>query len=376
MIEIESFIKELRKNDLNFCSGVPDSLFKDLCYGFERKYKKNHIIAANEGSAIAIGVGYYLSSNKIPIVYMQNSGLGNAINPLISLADKNVYNIPLFLIIGWRGEKHKTFVDEPQHITQGIVTPKFLKNLDIRYKIIDANSNFKFEIKKLKEYAKKKKQTVAFLIKKNSFKKIKTEKKKKIKNTEHKIKNLFLREKILESLVNKLPKKSIIVSTTGILSRELNEIIKRNKYRINNFMCVGGMGHAVSIASGMASKLKKKIFCFDGDGAITMHLGSLATSSKFNNLVHIVFNNYSHESVGGHDNAAKHVKFHRIAKELGYKNYLFCWNDLQAVKALKKSLKSKGSFFIEIILKKGHRKNISRPTEKMHFLKDKFMRGL
>jgi len=373
MIEIESFIKELRKNDLNFCSGVPDSLFKDLCYSFEKKYKKNHIIAANEGSAIGMGVGYYLSSKKIPIVYMQNSGLGNAINPLISLADKNVYNIPLFLIIGWRGEKHKTFIDEPQHITQGRVTQKFLKNLNIRYKIIDAKSNFKFDIKKLKEHAKKKKQAVALLIKKNSFKKVKKE---KIRNKKYKNKNLFLREKILESLVNKLPKKSIVVSTTGILSRELNEIIKKNKNKINNFMCVGGMGHAISIASGMASKLKKKIFCFDGDGAITMHLGSLATSSKFNNLVHIVFNNYSHESVGGHDNAAKHVKFYRIAKELGYKNYLFCWNDLQAVSALKKSFKSKRSFFIEIILKKGHRKNISRPSKKMYFLKEKFMRGL
>ncbi len=370
MIEIESFIKELIKNDLNFCSGVPDSIFKDLCYSFEKKYKKNHITAANEGSAVGIGVGYYLSTKKIPIVYMQNSGLGNAINPLISLADENVYKIPLFLIIGWRGEKHKNFIDEPQHITQGRVTEKFLNNLNIKYKIIDANSNFKFEIKRLKDYAKKKQKSVALLVKKNSFKKLT-----KIKN-KNKNKKLFLREPILELLVSKLPKNSIVVSTTGILSRELNEIVKKNNNKINNFMCVGGMGHAISIATGMANKLNKKIFCFDGDGSITMHLGSLATSSKFNNLVHILFNNYSHESVGGHDNSAKHVKFYRLAKELGYKKYLLCWKDEHVINALKKSIKSKNSFFIEIILNKGHRKNISRPSEKMNLLKEKFIKSV
>jgi len=365
MIKIDSFINELKKNDLKFSSGVPDSLFKDLCFGFEKKFNKDHVTAANEGSAVGIGIGYYLSTQRIPIVYMQNSGLGNAINPLISLADKNVYNVPLFLIIGWRGEKHKSFVDEPQHISQGKVTEDFLKNLNIKYKIINANTNYKNEIKKLKNHAKKKLQVVALLIKKNSFEKIK--KKKSIQN-----KNL-LRENILEILINKMPKKSIVVSTTGILSRELNEVIKRNKASINNLMCVGGMGHAISVASGLAKKQRGKIFCFDGDGAITMHLGSLATSSKLNNIVHIVFNNYSHESVGGHDNSAKHVKFYKVAKNLGYKHSVLCNKKNKILDSLKKSLKSKGSFFIEIITAKGHRSNISRPSEKMINLKNKFI---
>ena len=367
MIKIDSFINELKKNDLKFSSGVPDSLFKDLCFGFEKKFNKDHVTAANEGSAVGIGIGYYLSTKKIPIIYMQNSGLGNAINPLISLADKNVYNVPLFLIIGWRGEDHKSFVDEPQHISQGKVTQEFLKNLNIRYKIVNANTNYKNQIKSLKDYAQKKSRVVALLIKKNSFE--------KIKNINKKNTNLQ-REKILEVLVNNLPKKSIVISTTGILSRELNEVIKRNKVQINNLMCVGGMGHAISLASGLAKKKKNKIFCFDGDGAITMHLGSLATSSKLNNIVHIVFNNYSHESVGGHDNSAKHVKFYKVAKNLGYKYSAVCKKEKKILDLLKKSVKSKRSFFIEIITAKGHRSNISRPSEKMSDLKNKFIESI
>ena len=370
MIDIENFVKELIKNDLKFCSGVPDSLFKELCFLFEEKFKKNHIVAANEGSAVGLGIGYYLSTSKIPIIYLQNSGLGNAINPLISLSDINVYKIPMFMIIGWRGEKSKKLIDEPQHITQGIVTENFLKNLGIVYNVISSKSNYKKQIKKLTALAKKKQKVVALLIKKNTF---------KIKNKPQKnkeVKKLYDREKILNFLINKIPKNSVVVSTTGILSRELNEVIKKNKKKINLFMCVGGMGHAISVASGLALKLKKKIFCFDGDGAATMHLGSLSTSSKLNNIIHILFNNFSHESVGGHDNAAKHIKFYKIGKEFGYKNFYVCKNKKKLEYIIEKSIKSKYNSFIEIILNKGHRKDISRPGRNMIELRDNFMKSI
>ena len=166
MIDIENFVKELIKNDLKFCSGVPDSLFKELCFLFEKKFKKNHIIAANEGSAVGLGIGYYLSTSKIPVIYLQNSGLGNAINPLISLSDVNVYKIPMFMIIGWRGEKNKNFVDEPQHIKQGIVTENFLKNLGIVYNVVSSKSNYKTQIKKLAAVAKKKTKSRSIIDKK------------------------------------------------------------------------------------------------------------------------------------------------------------------------------------------------------------------
>ena len=172
MISIKKFINQLKNNDLKFFTGVPDSLFKDLCFEIKKQFKSNHIVAANEGSAVGIGIGYHLKTKKVPVIYMQNSGLGNAINPTISLANSDVYNIPLFFLIGWRGEKSDKFKDEPQHILQGKVTEKFLKNLKIKYKIIDSQSNTSQIIKNLKKYSKKNNKPVCILIKKNSFRKI------------------------------------------------------------------------------------------------------------------------------------------------------------------------------------------------------------
>ena len=365
MIDIKKFITILKKNDLNFCTGVPDSLFKDLCFQLEKTFGRNHIIASNEGAAVALGIGYNLKTKKIPLIYMQNSGIGNAINPIISLADKNVFNIPLFLMVGWRGEKNHKFIDEPQHIAQGKETENFLKNLGIKYKIIESKSDYTKIIKSLKNYSLKNNKLVCLLIKKNSFQK-------KINKTKNILKNLDKRENFLKKIVKDLPKNSIIVSTTGILSRELYEILKDNNNKLNNLMCVGGMGHAISVAAGIAKQTKKKVYCFDGDGAVTMHMGSLAISSKSKNLVHIVFNNFSHESVGGHDNAAKHVHFFKLASILGYGNSIFFFflNDIS--KILKNAIKSKKSSFIEIICSKGHRADISRPEEKMIDLKNIF----
>ena len=156
MISTKDFIKELKNNKLDFATGVPDSLLKDLCFDFEKIYKSNHITASSEGSAVATAIGYNLKTNKIPIVYLQNSGFGNAINPLISLADKDVYSIPIFLIMGWRGELGKKIKDEPQHISQGKITTKLLKNLGIKYKILSQKSDYIKIIKDLKRYSEKK----------------------------------------------------------------------------------------------------------------------------------------------------------------------------------------------------------------------------
>ena len=367
MIKIDDFIKKLKKSGLQFCTGVPDSLLKELCFEFEKSYKKNHVVASNEGAAVALGIGYHLKTQKIPIIYLQNSGFGNMINPLISLADPMVFKIPLFIIMGWRGEINPKIKDEPQHLTQGKLTEKFLKDLKIKYKIVTKNSNYSKDIKQLEMYAKKNNRIVCLLVKKNVFKKI--NKNKTVKNKY----KLLKREIFLRYIVKNLSRRFNSISTTGIVSRELYEILD-SKSKINNFMCVGGMGHAISIAAGFAQNSRGKIICFDGDGAITMHLGSLATSSKYNNLIHIVFNNFSHESVGGHENSAKHVKFYKLAKVLGYKNSTVVKKTHQALDALNKALKFKGSSFIEILCDKGHRQDISRPKEKMQQLKSKFIK--
>lgn len=369
MIKVDRFIKCLKINDLNFSTGVPDSLLKELCFSIEDKFKKNHVAAANEGSAVGLAIGYHFKTGKIPIVYLQNSGFGNMINPILSLADKNVFNIPLFIIMGWRGEKSKFFKDEPQHITQGALTESLLKKLNIKYKILTKNSNFSKSIKDLKIYSQKNNKISCLLIKKNVFEK------NDLYNKYNKFSKLMKREEILKYLVDNLSNNLNSISTTGILSRELYEILKQ-KRKINNLMCVGGMGHAISIATGIASQTKKKIICFDGDGSITMHLGSLATSSQFNNIIHVVFNNKSHESVGGHYTSSKHISFFKLAKNLGYKTTMQAKNKKQALLCIKKAIKNKHSCFIEILCKIGHRENISRPKENMSFLKRKFMKNL
>ena len=364
MISTKDFIKELKKNKLDFATGVPDSLLKDLCFDFEKIYKSNHITASSEGSAVATAIGYNLKTNKIPIVYLQNSGLGNAINPLVSLADKNVYSIPIFLIIGWRGELGKKIKDEPQHISQGKITTKFLKNLKIKYKILSKKSNFPKIIKNLRKHSEKNKSPVCLLVRKNSF-----ESKSRVKKVSN---NLVLREKYLEFLINKLPKRSNLITTTGILSREVYDILKKNKKKMNHFMCVGGMGHASSVATGVAHCSKKKIYCFDGDGSIAMHMGSLSVSSKKKNIVHFLFNNYSHESVGGHDTSTKQVNFGKLAQVLGYKFSVRDSNFQDLEKNLTILKKKRVSSFIEIICGKGHRQDVSRPKESLLLLKNRF----
>ena len=232
MIEPSKFIKCLSRNKINFFTGVPDSLFKSLCIYLETKQKKNNFVTANEGSSIGLAIGYYLAKKKLPLVYLQNSGLGNTVNPLVSMASDKVYGIPLFLLIGWRGEvyKNKQIKDEPQHKKQGRITEKLLKLLDIKYKILNKNSNLEKTIKDLTTSAIRKNKPVALLVRKNIFKNNFT------KKTNF---NYFTREEALKAVIKNVPKNSIKISTTGMLSRELNELNLLKNTTENTFMCVG-----------------------------------------------------------------------------------------------------------------------------------------
>ena len=369
MIKIDEIISVLKKNKIHFVSGVPDSLFKDLCFKFESVYKNNHIVGANEGSSIGLAIGYHLATGKIPVVYLQNSGLGNTVNPITSLASNKVYKIPMILIIGWRGEikKNIQIKDEPQHKEQGIITTKMLNIMNIKFRVLNNNSNFKkiFSLMRLK--SQKLSRPVALLVRKNAFSKTNLV---RINNDN---KKLLSRENALKILIKKLPKKFPIISTTGMLSRELNEINIDTKLEKKTFMCVGGMGHAISIASGIALKKKKlRVVCLDGDGAITMHLGSLATSGKIKNIIHIVFNNGAHDSVGGQKTASHEVEYYKIAKLLGYKYSLKVKNKKNLITAINKLMKLKGSCFLEIICSKGNRDNLTRPKKDMITYKKMF----
>ena len=357
MIFVEELIKSLKKNDINFYSGVPDSVLKKLSYYFETLPKRKHIIATNEGSAVSIGIGYHLATKKIPCIYLQNSGLSNAINPLISVASQNVYSIPLVLLIGWRGSPN--IHDEPQHLAKGKITTHLLKLLKIDFKILRKKNDLKY-IDKLIYKSKRKNKITALLIEKGT---LQNNKKLKIKT---KVNETFVkRYDFINRFLKLLPTKSKIISTTGYTSRELLKLSgTETKRKAQNFYMVGGMGHSASVAAGYAIHSSKKIFCLDGDGSILMHLGSLRTIGFLNNknFKHILLNNNSHESVGGQPTNADKIDFKSFSKSLGYKNYFNIKNKQNIIKTLKKFNKSKGPSLLEVKIRSETIQNLPRPT--------------
>ena len=365
MIFVENLIKTLKKNKINFFTGVPDSILTSLSKKLGNYPLKKHVIATNEGSAVSIGIGHYLSTKTIPCIYLQNSGLSNAINPLISIANQEVYSIPLFLMIGWRGSPSKP--DEPQHKAKGKITLKLLKLLKIKYCILRNEKDLDLLKKIIKESIKNKK-IVACLIEKGTLKT-------KDRIREKKIFKSITRAEFIKRFIGLLPLRSKVISTTGYTSRELMEI--RKKSNINkgkDFYMVGGMGHSISVALGYAHNSRKQTFCLDGDGSILMHLGPMRTTgyTKNINLKHIILNNNSHESVGGQLTNAAGIDFKRLSKSIGYRNFYKITNKKSLEKILKKFIKSKGPSLLEVKINNGTLKNLSRPKNLIK-IKDNFM---
>jgi len=370
-MEVKKFVEILNSD---FYTGVPDSLLKPLCNYLMNTYgidKMHHMIAANEGNSVALASGYYLATGKIPVVYMQNSGEGNIINPVASLLNEKVYKIPMIFVIGWRGEPNVH--DEPQHIYQGEVTVKLLDVMGIPSFIVDSNTKEEDLKLKMDEYKKllDEGKDVAFVIKKGA---LASELKVSYKN-EYKM----TREDIIEH-ITRVSKEDPIISTTGKASRELFEI--REKYNESHkydFLTVGSMGHSSSIALGVAiNKPNTKIWCIDGDGAILMHLGAMPVIASVNpeNLVHILINNNAHETVGGLPTVATNVDFVALAKACGYKNATSVDNFEDLDKELENAKNRRELSFIEIKSSLGARENLGRPTKTALENKENFMEYL
>ena len=369
MIEIKSLIRLLKKNNINFFSGVPDSILKELSIYLENKSKKNHIIAVNEGAAVSVGIGHYLSTKKIPCVYMQNSGLSNAINPLISLANKKVYSIPLFLIIGWRGSPK--FKDEPQHKVKGKITINILKLLKIKYVILRQNKDL-IKLQKKIVGAKKNNDMVACLIENGTFRKLKKQKK---QINYYKLDKEYFLKTLLKS-IEKLKHKTKIVTSTGYNSREILHL--REKYKFKNsqdFYMVGGMGHTASVALGYSLSSKKNVVCIDGDGSFLMHLGSIKTLGTFanKNMKYFLLNNNSHDSVGGQSTFANTLNIKNLAKSFSFQKYYCIENGANLKKKINELLNEKKTTFIEIKISNSKVKNLPRPNNLIK-IKNKFMK--
>jgi phosphonopyruvate decarboxylase len=359
MISPAFFFQELVTNGVDNFSGVPDSLLKNFCaYVADNSDDGNHIITANEGSAIGLAAGQYAASGNPSLVYMQNSGFGNALNPLLSLADTLVYGVPMLVMVGWRGEPGVK--DEPQHIKQGAVMESLLLACEIPYYILDSNEqNVSEFIAKVTKHAKTSNCPVVILVRKNTFSSY-TLKLSACEVTE------ISRESAIEEIVNVSTDTDVFVSTTGMPSRELFEIRERRGENHNkDFLTVGSMGHASMIALGISQTITSgHIFCIDGDGASLMHMGNMTTigQSDSNNLIHIVLNNGAHDSVGGQPTCANDISLPGVATSSGYRSVTSI-NRLELIGSTVEKLKdSLGPHFLEIKIKTGARSNLGRPT--------------
>ena len=365
MLDPIFFLTLCKKNGFSTFYGVPDSTLKHFCTAATEDANLQHTICVNEGAAIGAAIGYHLSTSAVPVVYMQNSGLGNAVNPLTSLVAKEVYSIPMLLVVGWRGEPGVK--DEPQHAFQGAVTPSMLDNLQIEHAVIGKNSNIETELQKAEIFFKKNDRPYALLIKKGTFSvyKAKPETRKKYP---------LSRQRAIECIVQAQPENSVIVSTTGMASRELFHIRKENNIpHGTDFLTVGGMGHASSIALGVAANApNKKVICLDGDGACLMHLGSLATigSSAISNLLHVVINNGEHGSTGGQPTVSRKIDLCAIAKACGYSEAVRVDSEEELNSYLKDA---QGLCFLEVMTNNQKSSEIGRPTSTPQENKKMFM---
>lgn len=368
MIEVKTAYDALTESGIDFFTGVPDSLLKNFCaYVTDTAPHQRHIIAANEGNAVGLAAGHYLATGRPALVYMQNSGLGNTVNPLLSLADAKVYSLPMLLMIGWRGEPGVH--DEPQHVKQGEVTLELLEAMHIPYVVLERAE----QLGQMVSRALHDKAPAAVVIRKGTF-------------GSYKLKNAvssscpLSREEAMKLVVDHLRADDAVVSTTGKLSRELFEYREACRQgHGHDFLTVGSMGHSSSIALGIAlERPDRRIFCFDGDGAFIMHMGALGIvgSMQPRNFYHLVFNNGAHESVGGQPTIGLQLDVKAIARASGYRHVLTATTRDEMLAALSQLQTLEGPVLLELRVGIASRDDLGRPTTTPIANKEAFMAQL
>lgn len=369
-MQVSQFVRELGKHGISSFYGVPDSLLKNFCaYISDSVNSQNHVIAANEGNAIGLACGHYLATGRPALVYMQNSGQGNCINPLLSLMDEEVYSIPVLLLIGWRGEPGVK--DEPQHVKQGKLTLPLLETMGIEYEILSPSAEqASRQIKHASHYMNTRRAAFALVVRKGTFDAYSSQ-------TPPIHMGAMSREEAVCLVANALDSSDVVVSTTGQLSRELYEYrTATTGFHHSDFLTVGGMGHASSIAMGIAlNKPERRIICLDGDGALLMHMGATAIIGNNNvtNMRHVIFNNSAHDSVGGQRTVAGKLDLQKIAHSCGYKVFYRASSSEELNHILPIFLSSEGPAMLEIPVKCGSRDNLGRPKERPTENKHTFM---
>ncbi|MBP3193937.1 phosphonopyruvate decarboxylase [Natronogracilivirga saccharolytica] len=373
MIPNEPFLKTLQDLGIDFFAGVPDSLLKHICACiYDNVDAGRQVITANEGGAVALAAGYHLATGKIPLVYMQNSGLGNSINPLLSLADPEVYSIPMLLLVGWRGEPGVP--DEPQHVKQGRVQGSLLDAMEIPYETIGPDSdNYAEIVRSLIEKADSEKRPAALVVRRGTFEPY-------VRNQDKQESHTLTRREALDVLVQSLDDQDIVVSTTGMQSREIFDIRAETQTgHHRDFLTVGSMGHCSQIALGIALKNRfRNVYCFDGDGSVLMHMGSLAIigNNAPRNFRHVVINNGAHDSVGGQPTVGFSIDIPAIATACGYRECRRADDRAGLIENLDWLKSTAGPVLLEVRVHKGVQKEPGRPTRKPVENKTDFMNNL
>jgi phosphonopyruvate decarboxylase len=372
MIDPSLFYKLLAEHGAIF-TGVPDSLLKNFCACAADS--GSHITAVNEGAAVALAAGYHLATGKIPLVYMQNSGIGNAINPLLSLADGDVYRIPMILLIGWRGEPGVK--DEPQHLKQGKVTCALFETMEIPYRILpDSLDEARAILNECLNHIKRDNTPFALIARKDTFAPYASN----VNDADDtRRESEMSREEAIEHVIRSSAPDEIFVSTTGMASRELYELREKEQMgHERDFLTVGSMGHASSLALAIAiQKPALRVNCIDGDGAALMHLGGMATVGTLSppNLRHIILNNGAHDSVGGQPTIARNIDLAGIARSCGYSRVYSVKTTEELRQALSLTAdKTDGAVFIEALVRKGGRSGLGRPKSSPIENKEAFTR--
>lgn len=373
MVDTSTLVESLRTRGVKLFAGVPDSLLQSFSTCLMHSCKDEHIITANEGNAIALAMGHYMASGFPGVVYMQNSGLGNAINPITSLADPDVYSIPMLLVIGWRGEPgHK---DEPQHVKQGRITEGQLRLLEIPYWVVDKNSSILAVLDQAWQVMLARSGPVALLVKAGALSEVKSLPAGAPSGWPSEYLPLY-REVAINRILDLLRHDDILLATTGKTGREVFELRTARGELQHDFLTVGGMGHAASIALGVSlAQPERRVICLDGDGALLMHMGGTAIIGDISppNFIHILLNNQSHESVGGQPTVAGRMDFSSIGKGCRYQAY-HAVHDLAGLEDVFTEMnRVSGPQLLEIHLWQGSRKDLGRPTSTPQQNKTAFM---
>jgi len=362
-LSCKGFYDALTEREVTFFAGVPDSLLKDICaYITAQTPGERHVITANEGSAIALASGHHFATGAVPLVYLQNSGLGNVVNPVTSLADPDVYATPMLLMIGWRGEPGKK--DEPQHMKMGRCTTPLLDAIEVPHLVVpDEEVAAAAMLDKAVAMAKERGGPVALVVPKGTFDGYKLA-------SEGEPPYPMSRERAIEVFCDHVPADAVTVGATGKPSRELFFSRERKGQRQEaDFLTVGAMGHCSQIALGIAmEKPQRPIVCLDGDGSVIMHMGGLATigARKPANYFHVLLNNAAHDSVGGQPTVGFDIDFAAIAAGCGYRKTWVATNEDELNAALPEFFGAEGPVLLEIRIKTGARKDLRRPTNTTH----------